>query len=237
MADPRIERIIALLAREYGYPRFEPDRDRAFRSLRASFPRWENIAEAEIDRIASAIRVGGLAEIKARRIKQALNEIRQERGALELDFLARLPLDEAKAWLKRLPGVGSKTAGCVLLFSFGMPALPVDTHILRVSKRLGLVEAKASAEQAHLVLEDLAPLKSVYQFHVLMIEHGRKTCRAQRPWCLRCVLGEICPSYEIFTGSLAQWQEPSTGGGGGVPGRRSGRSKRLSPVRRQAQFR
>lgn len=220
MASSNVKQIISLLASEYGYPALEPDhdplstliktvlsqntsdinRDRAFYSLRSSFARWEDVAAAAVEKIASAIRVGGLADIKSRRIKQILNEIRQKRGSLDLDFLVELPMGEAREWLKQLPGVGSKTACCVLLFSFGLPALPVDTHILRVSKRLGLVEINASAEQAHRVLQELVPLESVYAFHVLMIEHGRRTCKAQRPQCPRCVLGDICPSYEIFTG-------------------------------------
>ena len=125
-----------------------------------------------------------------------LGEIRSKRGGLELDFLDKLPMDDASEWLKQLPGVGTKTANCVLLFSSGRPALPVDTHIFRVAKRLGLVSPKASIEQAHEVLESMVPPDDVYQFHILMIEHGRKVCHAQRPHCLQCVLQELCPSYE-----------------------------------------
>ncbi|MBI4303268.1 MAG: endonuclease III [Chloroflexi bacterium] len=216
----KIRQIITLLASEYGKPVFQPDHDplstlvktilsqntsdvnshRAFASLQHRFTTWEDVAEADVHKIVSAIRVGGLAEIKANRIKQVLSQIKEKRGKLELDFLPDLPLVEAKEWLRQLPGVGTKTACCVLLFSFGLPALPVDTHILRVSKRLGLVGTKASAEEAHQVLEGLVPADSVYRFHVLMIEHGRRTCKAQRPQCLRCVLGGLCPSYEVFTG-------------------------------------
>ena len=112
-----------------------------------------------------------------------------------------MPLDEARGWLRGLPGVGAKTANCVLLFAFCRPALPVDTHIFRVAKRLGFVDAKASVEKAHTLLEALVPPEQVYPFHVLMIEHGRRICKAQRPRCTECVLGSFCPSYEGFVGA------------------------------------
>jgi len=172
---------------------------RAYRSLTAAFPSWEEAAAADAGEIAAAIRGGGLGDIKAGHIKAALAEIKRQRGYLELDFLSRLPLDEARDWLKGLPGVGAKTASCVLLFSLGMPALPVDTHVLRVAKRLGLLPPKATAEQAHRTLEKLAPAGDVYPFHMLMIEHGRKVCKAQRPQCSVCALAEICPSRDKFS--------------------------------------
>ena len=211
----RIETIIRLLAAEYGEQHWQPDHKpvdtliqtilsqhtsdvnshRTFRALVSAFPDWDSVAQADISAIAAAIRGGGLAEIKARRIKQALNEIERRHGRIELDFLGELPVEEARQWLKDLPGVGTKTANCVLLFSLGKPALPVDTHIYRVSKRLGLVEEKASVEQAHKLLEILVPAGDSYQFHVLMIEHGRRVCKAQHPRYLACVLGKICPSF------------------------------------------
>lgn len=171
----------------------------AFESLLTSFPSWEDVATAEVDEIATSIRVGGLGDIKAKRIKQVLNEIRREQGELDLSFLNQLPLAEARNWLKQLPGVGTKTANCVLLFSLGRPALPVDTHVFRVANRLGLIDSRASVERAHELLESLVPDDDVYQFHTLMIEHGRKACKARRPRCTRCVLWELCPSYEKFT--------------------------------------
>jgi len=220
MVNTSIERILELLISEYGDPEWQPDNEplsgliqtilsqntsdtnsgRAFQSLLASFPSWEAVADAEVDDIADSIRMGGLADIKAGRIKQALAEIRRERDRLELDFLNQLPLEEARDWLKRLPGVGTKTANCVFLFSLGRPALPVDTHVFRVSKRLGLVGSRASVERAHGLLEELVPADKVYQFHVLMIEHGRKVCKAQRPRCAECVLQRSCPGYELFAG-------------------------------------
>jgi len=168
---------------------------RAFELLLATFSSWEDIANAEIGEIASSIRAGGLGEVKARYIKRVLEEIRRKRGGLELEFLRQLPLDEARDWLRQLPGVGMKTASCVLLFSLEIPALPVDTHIFRVAKRLGLVDPKASVEQAHRLLGSIVPPDDVYQFHVLVIEHGRKVCKAQRPRCHQCVLRGLCAGY------------------------------------------
>jgi endonuclease-3 len=174
--------------------------ERAFRQLLASFNGWEEIADAGVGQICEAIRAGGLGAVKARYIKQALEEIRRRQGGFELDFLRTLPLDEARDWLKQLPGVGMKTASVVLLFSLRMPALPVDTHVFRVAKRLGLINSKVSVEKAHRLLEGLVPPQNVYKFHVLVIEHGRKICKAQRPRCRECVLGRLCPSYEKFVG-------------------------------------
>jgi len=132
---------------------------------------------ADVNEIADAIRSGGLGEIKAGRIKQALIEIRQQRGRLELDFLN---------------DVGTKTANCVFLFSLRRPALPVDTHVYRVAKRLGIIDARTTVEKAHRLLESLVPPEKVYLFHVLFIEHGRKVCKAPRPRCDGCVLSGLC---------------------------------------------
>lgn len=218
MTKASIEPVLHLLLGEYGDCQWQPRNSplavlvqtilsqntsdvnsrRAFGSLLASFDSWESAAAADVNDISTAIKMGGLGDIKAKRIKAALGEIKRKQGKLELDFLNQLPLAKARDWLKQLPGVGSKTASCVLLFSLGRPALPVDTHVLRVAKRLGLIEPKTSAEQAHRLLESLVPADSVYQFHLLMIEHGRRVCQAQRPRCSQCVLRGICPSYKKF---------------------------------------
>ncbi len=212
MGKPDIEHILDLLISEYGNRDWQPDDSplnvlvqtilsqntsdtnsrRAFKSLLASFPRWEDVASAEVHQIADAIKGGGLGEIKARYIKQALGEVQRKRGCLELDFLNELPLDEARDWLTQLPGVGTKTANCVFLFSLGRPALPVDTHVYRVAMRLGLIDAGITVEKAHRLLESLVPPDKVYPFHVLMIEHGRKVCKAQRPRCPACALRRHC---------------------------------------------
>jgi len=115
-----------------------------------------------------------LNRIKAARIKTILNQIREDRGSLDIGFLAEMPVPQAKEWLKALPGVGPKTAGCVLLFSLGRPVLPVDTHVHRVSRRLGLLDSKVSHEQAHELLEEVVPPRDIYQFHVNMLAHGRR---------------------------------------------------------------
>lgn len=167
--------------------------DRAYASLRAAFPTWEAVRAADTDALAEAIRVGGLGRIKAPRIQQILAHLEQERGSATLDFLDEMPLEDARAYLLGLPGVGPKTAACVLLFSLHKPALPVDTHVFRVSRRLGLVPAKASAEQAHALLEALIPPTLYYPFHLLLIQHGRTLCSAQRPKCDACPLADRCP--------------------------------------------
>jgi len=213
-----VKQILKLLSKQYGEKRWRPrqspievlvqtilsqntsDRNsgRAYEQLLASFGSWEDIANASVGEISHSIKAGGLGKVKARYIKQALEEIRRRRGSFGLDFLRKLPVDEARDWLRQLPGVGMKTASCVLLFSMGMPALPVDTHVSRVAKRLGLIDSKVSAEKAHKLLEGIVPPKDAYQFHVFLIEHGRRICKAPRPRCKECVLGGLCSSYEKF---------------------------------------
>jgi len=218
MAD--IKHILKLLSAEYGDPQWRPQRkpvavlvqtilsqntsDKnsrpAFQHLLGSFPSWEEVANASIEEICEAIKTGGLGNIKAGYIKGALQEIRRCQGTFDLNFLKDLPVDKARDWLMQLPGVGMKTASVVLLFSLGMPALPVDTHVFRVSKRLGLIDSRATLIKAHRVLGSQVPTSDVYQFHILLIEHGRRICKAQKPRCTECVLGSLCPSYEKFVG-------------------------------------
>jgi endonuclease-3 len=174
---------------------------RAFESLVARFGTWEAVAGADVEDIAEAIRLGGLAQVKAPRIKRILEQVLAERGSLDLSFLGTLSVAEARDWLEGLPGVGPKTASCVLLFSLNKPALPVDTHVLRVAKRLGLVGSKATAEKAHELLGALVPAANVYQFHLHMIEHGRRVCKAQHPRCQGCALLPVCPTGRLVVGS------------------------------------
>jgi endonuclease-3 len=209
-----IDEIIHLLGQEYGLPQWRARTDplsellgailsqntsdvnsrRAFESLVSTFSTWERVTEASVDEIAEAIECGGLSRIKAPRIKAILEGILQDHGSLDLGFLGELPLPEAKAWLQALPGVGPKTAGCVLLFSLGRSVLPVDTHVYRVSQRLGLIDSRVSPEQAHQLLEELVPSQAFYQFHLNILAHGRGVCRAQHPLCHDCVLKEGCPA-------------------------------------------
>ncbi len=165
----------------------------AFDKLHKTFPNWSKAVEAKPEVIADIIHSAGLENIKAVRIKLVLNEILRQRGNLELIFLKKMPLDEAKAWLRQLPGVGPKTAACVLLFSLGMPVMPVDTHVFRVSRRLGLLSNNISPEAAHAVLESIVPANDILPFHLLLVEHGRRQCSARRPGCISCPLLEDCP--------------------------------------------
>jgi len=216
MKKSNIEQILTLLVKEYGYRQWQPRSDpiselvqtilsqntsdvnshRAFISLISSFPDWQAITQARIQDISASIRSGGLADVKAKYIKRALEYIYQKRGELKLEFLKQLSLEEARDWLVQIPGVGIKTASCVLLFSLSMPALPVDTHIFRVAKKLGLIYSNVSVDQAHRLLGEMVPDSDIFTFHVTLIEHGRKICKAQHPRCPDCVLQQICPSSE-----------------------------------------
>ncbi|MDA0351224.1 MAG: endonuclease III [Chloroflexi bacterium] len=165
----------------------------AMHRLIEAYPTWEAILAAPIAGVEDAIRPGGLAPTKSKRLQALLAEVKERVPDWELDFLADLPLEEAKRWLTSLPGVGPKTAACVLLFSLERPALPVDTHVERVAKRLGLVPAKMPAVKAHDALEALLTPDEVYAFHVDLIQHGRRTCHARGPKCVECPLLERCP--------------------------------------------
>jgi len=171
------------------------NRDRAFEALRARFPTWEAVRDARPQSVILAIRPAGLANQKGPRIQQALRAITQARGRLELDFLRELSPEAARDWLLQMKGVGPKTAAIVLQFSLGMPAFPVDTHIHRVSGRLGLRPEQASAEQAHAILAGLFPPESYYHAHLNLIQHGRQVCKARQPLCERCPLTDLCRYY------------------------------------------
>jgi endonuclease III len=212
MADRRrLRRILDKLRREYGRPLLRPhhkpideliltvlsqntndrNRDVAYDRLRERFPSWDSVRDAPVAEIEDAIRPGGLAPTKAVRIKQILEAI----GDDDLSRLAEAPLGEARDYLTDLPGVGRKTAACVLLFAFGRADVPVDTHVYRVGSRLGLWREKASFDEAHdemlrLVSDDG---QEAYETHVLLIRHGRRTCSARSPDCPDCPLRRTCP--------------------------------------------
>ncbi|MFO8009428.1 MAG: endonuclease III [Dehalococcoidia bacterium] len=171
---------------------------RAFSSLTGRFGSWEEVARADISEIEQSIRSGGLSRVKAARIKEILQKILNDRGSLDLSFLESVSVEEAKEWLKALPGVGAKTASCVLLFSLGRPVFPVDTHVFRLSKRLGLISNGVNAEKAHELMTEMVASEYVYQLHLNMVEHGRHVCRSRNPKCWECIIGEICPSYQAF---------------------------------------
>jgi endonuclease-3 len=155
-------------------------------------PDWWAVESAPLPELVETIRSGGLAEQKAPRIQVALRTIRDERGDHRLDFLADLPAREAREWLTRIPGVGPKTASVVLLFCYGTPLMPVDTHVERVSKRVGLIPADASLELAHEAWLRLVPEGRAYEAHVNLITHGRRVCDARRPKCAICPLADRC---------------------------------------------
>ncbi len=169
--------------------------ERAFANLMSEFGDFDSVADADEEEIGITIRSGGLSKSKAPRIKKVLNEIRAEVGSFDLSFLSEIPMQNAKEWLMKFNGIGPKTAAIILCFSFQMPAMPVDTHIFRVSKRLGLIGKKITAEKAHDLLERVVPSAEVFQFHMFLIRHGRDTCKARRPSCDVCVLSHICPSF------------------------------------------
>lgn len=191
--------------------------DRAFSALMGRFGGdWERVRTAPVAEVVDAIRIGGLAEVKAPRIQSVLDRIADSVGELDLSFLRQLPLEEGRAFLRSLGGVGPKTAACVLLFSCGKPALPVDTHVHRVSQRLGLVPPKATAEQAHVLLEAVVPPDFVYSFHMLLIHHGRQLCKAQRPRCSECPVLALCP-YGREQGAGDRGQDVAADGNAGTP--------------------
>lgn len=172
------------------------NRDRGFEALTERFSDWQTVMEAPEEEIIDAIRPAGLANQKGPRIQAALRTIYEERGAIELDFLDSMPLDEAKAWLTRLKGVGPKTAAIILLFTFNKPVFPVDTHVHRITKRLGLIGPRVSANKAHDILEEIGDPDTFYPFHLNLIRHGREICQARNPRCALCPLQEECMAFE-----------------------------------------
>jgi endonuclease-3 len=216
-----IHTIIHLLEAEYGTPSRDPVRPapvdelvstilsqhtsdtntaRAYASLKHAFPDWNAVIEAPVHEVAEAIRSGGLANQKAPRIQNVLADIRSQRGNFDLNFLNDLPVDDALTWLTALHGVGPKTAACVLLFSLNRPVMPVDTHVHRVGLRLGLLSTGTSAERAHGALEKDMNSDEVYAAHMLLIQLGRRTCKARAPRCAECVLRKHCPSAARYLG-------------------------------------
>lgn len=176
------------------------NRDRAFEALRAKFATWGEVRDADPVDVVNAIRPAGLANQKGPRIQQVLRSITEERGSLDLSFLGDLSVEEAKAWLTRFNGVGPKTAAIVLCFSLGKPAFPVDTHIYRVTGRIGLRPERMTVEQAHLHLESLFPPETYYAAHLNLIRLGREICTARRPYCGKCPIIKLCDYGRAVSG-------------------------------------
>ena len=225
MTEPALElqaktiQIDRMLLAAYGQPAWHPDldpiaqlvstilsqntndrnRDMAYERLRHRLPTWEQVRDADAEEVVEAIRPAGLANQKGPRIQDALRFITRERGGLDLSFLTELPIDEAKEWLSSIKGVGPKTAAIILLFSLDRPAFPVDTHIFRVTKRLGLIGTRTSRESAHRELERLVPPEDYYAFHLNVIRHGRQVCTSRKPHCPECVVSALCDYYRAQT--------------------------------------
>ena len=168
------------------------NRDRAFDSLRAKFPTWEEVRDANTDEVIEAVRVAGLANQKGPRIQNVLRAIAEERGSLDLSFLKDMPIKEARNWLTKFKGVGPKTAAIVLCFSLNRPAFPVDTHVYRLTGRIGLRPEKISVEQAHPYLESVFPPETYYAAHLNIIRLGREVCNARKPKCPVCPVRDLC---------------------------------------------
>lgn len=222
-----LARVYETLIATYSKPQNEPDNDplggliatilsqhtsdsnsgRAYQQLVTAFPTWESVRDAATDKIAGAIKCGGLATIKSVRIQDVLHTLSEQQqvqgesitlAAYLYDELARRTTEEGWRYLVKLPGVGPKTAACVLMFHLDRPAFPVDTHVWRTSRRLGLIGPKVSADVAHTLFAKVTPPQWVYPLHVNLIRHGRQVCHAQRPECGRCTLYNAC----AYVGSL-----------------------------------
>lgn len=208
--------VAQILCEVYGYPEWQQhlapldeliscilsqntsdvNRDRGFDALKARYPTWEAVRDAPVNELIETIRPAGLSNQKAPRIQAVLRYVTDNHGAPSIDFLAELPLEEARAWLTSLNGIGPKTAAIVLCFAFNRPAFPVDTHIHRVSQRIGFIPEGISAEKAHPMMEAIVPPKDYYAFHLNLIRHGREICRARNPLCERCPLTAHCDYYQ-----------------------------------------
>lgn len=189
--DPASQLVITMLSQATT----DVQTDRSFTELRRRFPTWNQVRDARVSDIAKAIRASGLSKQKAPRIKGALKQITRERGRIELGFLEKMPAEEAFRWLTSIKGVGPKTASIVLLFSFHRAFFPVDTHVHRVTKRLGWIPQNATADKAHAILGTAVPARMHYRLHLNLIEHGRAVCKAGKPRCDVCPLRHICDYY------------------------------------------
>ena len=205
-ADINAEKAFDALCRHWPAPVGEPDTAAGARpvyragwggvGIEESKANWAAVADAPLDELIDVIRPGGLGPTKAPRIQAVLRKIFDERGDYSLEFLGALTPQEALAWLTQIPGIGRKTASVVLMFAFGMPLMPVDRHVERVAKRIGLIPPKATAEQAHDYLQALLPDELVHEAHVNLITHGRQTCHALRPEHDRCAIAFRCRFYD-----------------------------------------
>jgi endonuclease III len=219
-----VERVRGRLRAVYGVPRMAPhghpiaelvltvlsqstndrNRDVAFLRMRERFPSWEAVRDAPVDALERAIRPGGISRVKSARIQAILRAIaadpRDPPHELSLDWIRGAPIAESREYLTALPGVGRKTAACVLLFTYGLREVPVDTHVMRVSQRLSLLPHGASSQELHDRMLALTPPGAELELHVNLLRHGRRTCYARTPDCPRCALARMCPSRRLYVG-------------------------------------
>ena len=170
---------------------------RAFARLQSKYPTWNAVVGAETQELADTIRCGGLADSKAPRIQKVLSEIQSRSGEISLGFLDQMSDSDARAYLMALPGVGPKTSGIVLCFALGRNVLPVDTHVFRVAWRLGLIEKRIGEAKAHDALQRQLKPEMTFRFHMALIQHGRKICKAPTPRCSECPIRDLCQTYQI----------------------------------------
>jgi len=183
------------------------NRDIAYLRLRERFPTWEQVRDAPVAEVEEAIRPGGISKVKSVRIQAILHAIssdpRDPPHELSLDWLPRVPIEQARDFLVALPGVGRKTAACVLLFAYGLREVPVDTHVSRVGARLGLLRGGAPFEELHDQMLALTPPGQELELHVNLLRHGRRTCHARLPACAECALARMCPSRGLLSPAAA----------------------------------
>ena len=189
---PMDELIITILSQATS----DINRDMGYRGLRERFDSWQQVMDAPVEKVAEAIYSAGLANQKSARIQSVLQTVNELRGAFDLGFLAEMPLDEARRWLTSMKGVGRKTASIVLLFGFGRPTFPVDTHVHRILKRLGIIGPKVTADKAHELVENTGDANTFYPMHLNMIRLGREICQARQPKCAICPLQAHCLYYQ-----------------------------------------
>jgi endonuclease-3 len=204
--DPLDELILTVLSQHTS----DANSERAYAALRNRFPTWEGVVGARTRTVADTIRSGGLANTKAARIKAILREIHQREGSFDLSWMRTASDEEVVEYLRSLPGVGPKTVAVVQAFALGRPTIPVDTHVHRVSTRLGLVPEKSSAEAAQRVLEDIVPSRLKVGMHVGLITLGREVCKAGRPRCEECPLADVCPTAPTVLAASANPSAPSS---------------------------
>ena len=192
--DPLDELILTVLSQNTS----DTNRDRAFAGLKERFDNWDAVWAARVQNLADAIRPGGIENVKAQRIKAILDEIRRRENKMSLGRLKKMSDEEATEYLSTLPGVGPKTIACVLVFSLGRAAFPIDTHVHRIAGRLGWIDQKLSGDKAHLALAPRIPPEIRYDLHIALIDHGRTICVARNPRCTQCVLFDLCPAGAEF---------------------------------------